>query len=163
MVAGDESNMGRTPRWRRVAFIPKITYFKPAGVPARNLEQVCLSVEEAEAIRLKDLEGLEQEECARRMNVSRSTFHRVLGSARGKLADALLNGKAIQIEGGNFEVAVRRFQCLNGHEWDVPFETMITAPPQACPTCNTPSILSVQPHGFGWGQRGWGGHRGRRY
>ena len=143
--------------------MPEITYFKPAGVPLTGLQEVCLSVEEAEAIRLKDLEGLEQEECAQRMNVSRTTFSRVLGSARQKVADALLNGKAINIEGGNFEMSSRRFKCLNGHEWDVPFEAMINTPPQFCPTCNTPSIMPLQPPGLGWGKYGWGTRRrGRR-
>jgi len=155
--------VGRQPLWRRVDFIPQITYFKPAGVPLANLQEVCLSVEEAEAIRLKDMEGLEQEECAQRMNISRTTFSRVLGSARQKMADALLSGKAIKIEGGNFEMAVRRFRCVNGHEWDVPFQTMVTAPPEFCPTCNTPSIMPLQPSGLGWGRGGWGSRRrGRR-
>jgi len=154
--------MGRIPKWRRVAFIPEVTFFKPEGVSLGILEEVCLSVEEVEAIRLKDLAGLEQEECAQRMNISRPTFHRVLGSARSKLANALLNGKAIRIEGGNFEMAMRRFRCLNGHEWGVPFEVMITAPPHSCPTCKTLNILPTQPPGFGWGRKGQGRHyRGR--
>ena len=55
--------MGRMPKWRCVASIPEVTFFKPVGIPYRILEEVCLSVEEAEAIRLKDLEGLEQTEC----------------------------------------------------------------------------------------------------
>jgi len=150
---GDKATMGRMPKWRCVNFIPKVTYFKPAGIPYRVLEEVRLSVEEAEAIRLKDLEGLEQEGCAQRMNISRPTFHRVLGAARNKLADALLNGKAIRIEGGNFEMAIRHFHCINGHEWDVPFEVMVTAPPQLCPTCRTPNIIPIQPPGLGWGRR----------
>jgi len=155
--------MGRQPLWRRVDFIPQITYFKPAGVPLSNLQEVRLSVEEAEAIRLKDLEGLEQEECAQRMNISRTTFSRVLGSARQKMADALLSGKAIKIGGGNFEMAVRRFRCVSGHEWDVPFQTMVTTPPEFCPKCNTPSIMPLQPPGLGWGRGGRGRrHRGRR-
>jgi len=154
--------MGRIPRWRRVASIPAVNYFKPGGVLVRALQEVRLSVEEAEALRLKDLEGLEQEECARKMNVSRPTFHRVLASARTKVADAILNGKALRIEGGNFEMAQRRFHCLNGHEWDVPFETMISAPPQVCPTCNSPNILAIQPVGLGGSRKGWGGRRGRR-
>lgn len=155
--------MGRQPLWRRVDFIPQITYFKPAGVPLSNLQEVCISVEEAEAIRLKDLEGLEQEECAQRMNISRTTFSRVLGSARQKMADALLSGKAIKIGGGNFEMAVRRFRCVSGHEWDVPFQTMVTAPPEFCPKCNTLSIMPLQPPGLGWGRGGRGRrHRGRR-
>lgn len=97
--------MPRPPKCRRVAFLPGATYFKPAGIPLRVLDEVRLSVEEAEAIRLKDVEGLEQEEGAKKMNISRPTFQRVLASARRKIADALLSGKAIRIEGGNFEVA----------------------------------------------------------
>ena len=110
-----------------------------------------------------DLEGLEQEEGAKRMNVSRPTFQRVLASARQKIADALLNGKAIKIEGGNFEMAIRRFRCHNGHEWDVPFEVMMAKPPQACPSCNTPNILPIEPVGFAWGKRGCGRHRRGRH
>jgi len=97
--------MPRLPKCRRVAFLPQATYLKPAGIPLRLLGEVRLSIEEAEAIRLKDLEGLEQEPSAQRMNISRSTFQRVLASARRKIADALLNSKAIKIEGGNFELA----------------------------------------------------------
>jgi predicted DNA-binding protein (UPF0251 family) len=151
--------MGRLPKWRRVDFIPQVTYFRPVGGSPRTPGEVCLSVEEAEALRLRDSEGLEQEECARKMNISRPTFHRLLASARQKVADALVSGKAIRIKGGNFEMAMRRFRCLNGHEWDVPFETMIAGGPQLCPICNTPSIMPIQ--GFGWdgrrriGRRGW--------
>ena len=96
--------MPRPPKCRRVAFLPEGTYFKPAGVPLRLLDEVVLSVEEAEAVRLKELEGLAQAPGAERMNISRPTFQRVLASARRKMADALLNGKAVRIEGGNFEV-----------------------------------------------------------
>jgi len=97
--------MPRPLKCRRVAFLPEATYFKPAGVPLRLLDEVILSVEEAEAIRLKDLEGLAQAPSAEKMNISRSTFQRVLASARRKIADVLLNSKAVRIEGGNFEVA----------------------------------------------------------
>ena len=68
------------------------------------LEEVILTVEELEAVRLKDLEGLEQEECADMMKVSRPTFFRIITSARQKIADALVNGKAIRVEGGNYKV-----------------------------------------------------------
>lgn len=155
--------MSRPPKCRRIAFLPEVTYFKPAGIPLRALQEVRLSVEEAEAIRLKDLEGLEQEQCAEKMSISRPTFQRVLGSARQKMADALLNGKAIRIEGGNFEMALRRFRCVDGHEWNVPFEAMIAKPPQFCPACNTPEITPLQPSVSGWITRGWRGARqGRR-
>ena len=122
------------------------------------LNEVKLLVEEAEAVRLKDLEGLEQEECAQKMNISRTTFSRILDSARQKIADALLNGKAIRIEGGNFELAVRHFRCISGHEWEVPFETMISTPPEFCPKCETPSIMPLLPAGMGWGRGGWKRH-----
>lgn len=152
--------MGRQPLWRRVNYLPQITYFKPAGVPLTQLQEIRLSIEEAEAIRLKDLEGLEQEECAKKMNISRSTFARELNSGRQKVADALINGRAIKIDGGNFEMALSRFRCINGHEWDVPFQVMINTPPQFCPTCNTPSIMPLQPPGPRWGRGGRGRRRG---
>ena len=142
--------MPRPQKPRRVGFIPDVTYFKPASIPLRVMEEICISIEEAEAVRLKDLEGLEQEEGASKMNISRPTFQRMLVSARRKIADALLNGKAIRIDGGNFEMAVRHFRCVNGHEWNVPFEVMVNTPPQLCPTCNTPSIIPFQPPESGW-------------
>jgi uncharacterized protein len=105
--------MVRPQKCRTVSALPDVTYFKPAGIPLRDLEEVCLSVEEAEALRLKDLEGLEQEQGAEKMNISRPTFQRVLASARQKVADALLNGKAIRIEGGNFQVIPVTPSCLD--------------------------------------------------
>jgi len=101
--------MPRKPKCRRIEFLPDVTYFKPAGIPLRFLEEVGLSFEEVEAIRLRDVEGLEQEEAAKSMNISRQTFQRVLSAARQKVADALLSGKAIRIGGGNFEVNKCRF------------------------------------------------------
>ena len=141
--------MPRPVKCRRVALIPGVNYFKPAGVPLRVLDEVYLSVEEVEAIRLKDIEGLEQEECANKMNISRATLQRVLGAARQKIADALLNGKAIRIGGGNFEMAARRFRCRKGHEWEVPVETMTASTTSLCPTCDATNILPVQPVGCG--------------
>ena len=89
---------------RRVRFSPNVDYFKPRGVPLADLEETILNVEEFEAVRLKDLEGFEQEECAKKMNISQPTFHRLVVSARKKIADAIINGKAIKIEGGSFKV-----------------------------------------------------------
>ena len=86
---------------RRILAEPDVSYFKPRGIPLRELEEVILLVDEFEAIRLKDLEGLEQEECAKKMNISQPTFHRLVLSARKKIADAIIHGKAIKIEGGN--------------------------------------------------------------
>lgn len=151
--------MGRQPRWRRVDFMPQVTYFKPSGVPLAALQEVRLSIEEAEAIRLRDIEGLEQDDCAQNMSVSRTTFARILLSARQKMADALLNGKAIRIEGGNYEMAVRQFRCGNGHEWQVPFEVMVKQPPELCPNCKTSDIMALWPWRPHWGMSG----RGRRF
>lgn len=140
--------MGRHHLWRRVGSIPLATYFKPSGIPVDKLEEVRLLVEEAEAIRLNDLLGLEQETCAQKMNISRSTFSRLLNAARQKIASALLNGRAIRIEGGNYEMEKRFFRCIEGHEWGVPFETMISNPPGYCPECKTPSIMPLFPSGM---------------
>lgn len=96
--------MPRPQKCRWVKGEPNITYFKPVGVHMHSIEEVVLTVEELEAIRLKDLEGLEQEECADKMKVSRPTFFRIIVSARQKVADALVNGKAIKVEGGNYKI-----------------------------------------------------------
>ncbi len=100
--------MPRPRLCRRVGFQPGVTYFKPAGVRMVELSESVVSVDEFEAVRLKDLEGLEQEECAKKMNISQPTFHRLVVSSRKKITDALVNGKAIRIEGGNFEIATGR-------------------------------------------------------
>ncbi len=89
--------MARPRLCRRIGFNPNITYFKPQGIPLRELKETLLEIDEFEAIRLKDLEGLEQEGCAKKMNISQPTFHRILLSARKKITDAIINGKAIKI------------------------------------------------------------------
>jgi predicted DNA-binding protein (UPF0251 family) len=88
---------------RLVGFEPSITYFKPAGVRLVELEETILSVDEFEAVRLNDLEEIDQEEAAGKMGISQPTFHRLLVSARKKVSDALVNGKAIRIEGGPYQ------------------------------------------------------------
>lgn len=142
--------------------MPGVTYFKPAGIPMRMLDEMRLSVEEVEAIRLKDLEDLDQEQCAERMNISRPTFQRVLESARKKMADVLLNGKAIRIEGGNFEMAAIRYRCQNGHEWDVTLDKAQTEAPQPCLTCGATDLMIVQPAAICRGGVGWGRWHGGR-
>ncbi len=87
---------------------PGFTRFNPAGVVA-PLGEVVLTVDEFEAVRLKDLEGLAQEDGAKRMGISQPTFHRTLVSARRKIADALVNGKVIRIEGGDYMIVAREF------------------------------------------------------
>jgi predicted DNA-binding protein (UPF0251 family) len=89
--------MTRPKRFRRIWFNPEITFFKPHGVPIRFLDQVDLSLDEIEAIRIKDLENLDMIEGAKKMKISKSTFQRLISQAHKKIADALINGKAIRI------------------------------------------------------------------
>ena len=88
-------------------------YFKPRGIPISQLEEVVLSLDEYEAIRLADYEQLYQEEAAARMKISRQTFGRIIEAAHKKIADVLMNGKALKIEGG--EVAIDEIKpCAHG-------------------------------------------------
>jgi predicted DNA-binding protein (UPF0251 family) len=92
--------MVRPRRCRFIEHQPSFTYFKPRGIPLSELEEIVLLIDEFEAIRLKDLEGLEQESAAQKMGISQPTLFRLLNSAHSKIADAIVHGKAIKIEGG---------------------------------------------------------------
>ena len=100
-----------------------------------ELDEVRLTVDEREAIRLSDLIGLSHEEAGRRMGVSRATFGRIIQKARKAVADAIINGKAINVEGGNYKLvdAHRMFNCLQcRHSWEEPCGT---GRPHHCPQC----------------------------
>ena len=96
--------MPRPKKCRWISVNPGASFFKPQGIPLRLLDQVDLEMDELESMRLADLESLSQEEAANRMNVSRATFGRIVAQARHKIADALVHGKAIRIEGGTVEM-----------------------------------------------------------
>ena len=96
--------MARPRRDRRIAFQPDVTYFKPAGVPMMHLKETMLSFDELEALRLMDSEGLDQNESAKKMKISQSTLSRLLKEGRKKLTDAIIQGNAIKIQGGNFKM-----------------------------------------------------------
>ena len=89
--------MPRPQNCRRIGGMPTCRVYKPQGVPRSMLEQVVLTEDEWEAVRLADKEGLYQEQAAERMNISRQTFGRIIESAHKKIADALINGKALVI------------------------------------------------------------------
>ena len=93
-------SMPRPVQLRTIDFVPRVTFFKPGGIPAAHLEEVALTLDELEAVRLADLNGLYQEEAAPRMDISRSAFARTLESARRKIADALIHGKILRMAGG---------------------------------------------------------------
>lgn len=86
---------------RCIKFKPNVWYFKPRGIPLRDLEEIVLLPDELEAIKLYDDDGLEQKMAAEKMNVSQPTFARILQRAHQKIAQAIVKGKAIHIEGGD--------------------------------------------------------------
>lgn len=134
--------MARPVKWRKIEHIPKTTYFVPSGDDAGTPKNTLL-LEELEAVRLKDLEGLEQEECAVRMDVSRPTFQRILLSAREKIADSLVNGKGIHIDGGNYTRSICPVSCADcGREWTESRENLETL--KSCPHCRSTRLSCGQ-------------------
>ncbi|NTV01249.1 MAG: DUF134 domain-containing protein [Chlorobiaceae bacterium] len=138
---------GRPVNCRSVEGLPKVTCFLPEGIPPSRQQNVVLSVDEVEAIRLADKLGMYQAEAAEKMKVSRQTFGRIVQSARKKVAEALVDGKTICIEGGNIEHECRGLQaegekvcvCLwcgyeKPHIDGVPCRT------ELCPDCRKPLI-----------------------
>lgn len=99
--------MVRPRKCKMVHATPGATYFKPRAIPMTELEEVELTMEEFEAIRLIDRKGQEQKEAAKKMKVSQPTLNRLLSSARGKIAEALVEGKAIMIRGGAYSLKKR--------------------------------------------------------
>jgi len=99
--------MVRPKKCRFVESTPEVTYFKPRAIPLSELEEVCLTVEELEALKLRFLDKLEQQQAAEKMRVSRTTFWRILNSAGNKVVSALIEGKAIKIEGGTYKLRRR--------------------------------------------------------
>jgi predicted DNA-binding protein (UPF0251 family) len=157
-IKGDD--MARPKRCRLVGCDPATRYFKPRGIPMGDLEDVTVTVDELEAIRLADLDGLYQEEAAEMMNVSRQTFGRIVESAHRKIAEALVNGKALKIEGGEIEMTtlLRKFRCADcEHTWEVPYGT---GRPAECPSCKGVNFHRAGGgRGFGGGRRGGFGRR----
>lgn len=131
--------MARPHKCRWIGANPPVRMFKPAGVPLRDTGEVVLRRDELEALRLGDLEGLYHGEAAKQINVSRATFGRLIESARRKVAQALVQGLAVRVEGGT--VAMKRdrhFICSEcKHRFAV---TCGTPRPDACPACNSGRI-----------------------
>ncbi|MBW2994838.1 DUF134 domain-containing protein [Candidatus Woesearchaeota archaeon] len=99
--------MVRPHKMRWIRNMPQHVYFKPRAVPLSQIQEVILTVDEFEAMRLKDIEEMDQIKAAEKMRVHQSTFQRMLTRARKKVTDALLNGKAIKIQGGAFKMPGR--------------------------------------------------------
>jgi len=149
--------MPRPFKCRRVCGNPQADYFKPRGVPISQLEEIALTIDEFEAVRLADLEGLYQEDAAKKMNISRQTFGNIVESAHEKIADAIVNAKALKIKGGIVEMMQRQFLCCDcNNQWD---EAFGTGRPAKCPKCESTNIHRA-PQDRGWA-RGGGFGRGR--
>lgn len=139
--------MARPTKWRKVEFIPDVQYFVPSDIEDDALQENIIHIEELEAIRLKDLEGLEQEECAEKMEISRQTFQRILNSAREKIADCLVNGKAIRIEGGNYTRNICSVKCLDcGKQWKESYENYekVLNGEFNCPDCKSKRVVCAR-------------------
>lgn len=108
--------MGRPKKCRWVETEPGVTFFKPRGIPLRSLQQIVITVDELEAMRLADFLEMTQEEVAQKMQVSRPTVTRMLSRAHRAVAEALVHGKAICIQGGDYRVGQ---QCQFCGQWSV--------------------------------------------
>ncbi|MDI6758018.1 MAG: DUF134 domain-containing protein [Endomicrobiia bacterium] len=154
--------MPRPFKCRRIFCNPQYTYFKPRGIPLTELEEINLTLDELEAIRLADKEGMYQEEAAEKMSVSRQTFGSILNSAHEKIAEFLIGGKALSIKGGEIEMIERHFVCYDcKNEWSLPHGT---GRPKECPKCQSINIHRA-PKDRGWARKkgaGMGRGCGRR-
>lgn len=135
--------MPRPKKCRRVGFIPDITEFVPEGNNI-DVEIVVLTVEELESLRLIDLNELDQEKSAEAMDISRGTIQRILNSARKKVSDALINGKKIIIEGGNYNITECKYFCKRcGKKYKSEKNIRLE-----CPSCGNEDYICRSEKGF---------------
>ena len=154
--------MPRPVKCRKIGCNPEFLMFKPAGIPASELDEMDLTFDEFEAIRLADYEGLYHVAAAQQMHVSRQTFGNIIASARHKVSEMLIFGKKLTVTGGNIMVTSNKrvFGCVCGHEWSV--EHGVERPAN-CPSCKSENIHRRSlDGGNGGGQGGAGRCRGLR-
>lgn len=131
--------MARPKCCRTVAALPRCRRFNPSGSPLPRQESVVLTVDELEAIRLGDFDGLYHEQASARMDISRQTFGRIIESARRKVASALIEGRALVIKGGDIAMTeMRKFRCSDcQHSWELAYGT---GRPSECPVCKSGNL-----------------------
>lgn len=134
--------MSRPVKWRKVDFIPESKYFVPCPKAKcrgnKGIGEIQLKIEELEAMRLKDIEDLHQEECAERMMISRQTFQNIIDEARKKVATALIEGKAISVGGGHYTRNICKFRChACGDKKDIRFEERT----EVCRCCGSEDLV----------------------
>ncbi len=137
------------PKSKRIVHEPPLfTEFKPIGVRGPSLEQVELSLDEFEALRLADMLNFSHAEAAEEMEISRSTFSRLIDQARGKMADFIIKGKLLSINGGNVHFRTNTIQCQScGYMIKTDFNKTVTE----CPSCHSKTLLNLA-GGFGHGR-----------
>ncbi len=140
--------MPRRKMQRIVHRPPLYTEFKPVGIRRLSLESIELSIDEYEAIRLADQIGMNHNEAAEEMEISRSTFTRLIENARKKIAEFIIEGKHLQIDGGNIHFRGNIIKCNScGHMFNTNFEKDLII----CPSCGSESLVDLA-GGFGHGR-----------
>ena len=127
---------------------PLYSEFKPIGVAGISLKQILLSLDEFEATRLADYKGFSHEAAAEEMNISRSTFSRLIEASRKKIADFIIHGKLLTIDGGNVHFKNNIIKCF---DCGYMFKINIGAPLSNCPDCDSTNLLNLA-GGFGHGR-----------
>lgn len=140
--------MARKQKNRIVKQPPLYGEFKPTGIAARYLNEVKLTLDEYEALRLADYDGMSQEEAASEMDISRPTFTRLIEKSRKKIVDFIVNGKKLKIDGGNIHFRNNVFKCFDCEQMFV-FDIKKTV--SECPSCNSDNIVNLA-GGFGHGR-----------
>ena len=150
--------MSRPKKERMVHKPPLYTAFKPVGIMRSTLQQLVLSLDEYEAIRLADYMGMEHVEAAEEMEISRSTFTRLIEKARKKISQFIIEGKQLFIEGGNIHFRGNVIRCTDcGHMFNIGFDNNMIK----CPTCGSTNLIDLA-GGFGHGRCCRGYNRNRR-
>lgn len=140
--------MSRSRKEKMVHSPPLHTSFKPRGVMRNALQKVTLGLDEYEAIRLADYLGMDHAEAALEMEISRSTFSRLIEKARKKMAQFIIEGKELNIDGGNIHFRGNIIRCQDcGHMFKINIDKSISE----CPECNSKNLLNLA-GGFGHGK-----------
>ena len=121
---------------RHIEQMPPVSQFKPVGVPLFKVDEIVITVEEMEAIRLADVEELDQGPASVLMGISRPTFHRILAKAHTKIAQALWQGKSLRVDGGTY-----RMKCC-----DLDSRQYLTMPERQCLALRKSAFVLLQPH-----------------
>jgi predicted DNA-binding protein (UPF0251 family) len=133
---------------RIVSEPPLFTDFKPIGIKGQDLERVFLTLDEFEAFRLADSEGMSHAEAAEEMEISRSTFTRLIEKARKKVSELIINGKLLTIDGGSVHFRNNIIRC---ESCGYMFRTSISSTMNECPACHSKKIVNLA-GGFGHGR-----------